>query len=80
MQLKTSVNKQGQIYIPSKVRNAIGIPLDKSKEVTLIGDMYALFIIPSELSPDDAVRSWEVIGEHLKHQQETKKQKGEPQQ
>lgn len=67
MRIKTSVNKQGQIYVPTKVRKEIGIPINEEKEVVLIGDMRVFLVVPSGLSSKEALESLEVISKHLEH-------------
>jgi len=65
MEIKTSINKQGQIYIPKKVQNSIGLVPDKT--AIIIGNARAIFIIPHGMSREDALESLEVIKANLKH-------------
>jgi len=71
MEIKTSVNPQGQIYIPSKVREAIG--MKPKKQVILIGNARSVFVIPAEMSAEDALKSLEVIAKHLQHKKQMEK-------
>ncbi|GAH48424.1 unnamed protein product, partial [marine sediment metagenome] len=57
MRIKTSVNPRGQIYIPKKIREAIGMKVGEINEITLIGDASTLFIIPIDFDAYDALKS-----------------------
>jgi len=70
MKIKTSVNPKGQIYIPTKIREAVGMELNNYNDVVLIGNAKALFIIPVGLKAKDALKSLEVIAKHLEHEEE----------
>lgn len=69
MELKTSVNPQGQVYIPSKIRESIG--MEPTKLVILIGNSKTLFLIPAKMTPQEALKSLEVIQFHLQHKMES---------
>lgn len=62
------MNPQGQVYIPSKIREATG--LERSKEIILIGNARSIFIIPANLSSEEALKSLSVISKHLEHEAE----------
>lgn len=68
MRLKTNISKLGQIYIPKKERQKIG--MDKTADIDYIADARAILLIPSDFSAEDALKSIEVIRRHLKHEAE----------
>ena len=65
MEIETSINDQGQVYIPSKIKKAIG--LIPNKKIILIGNARSIFLIPLDMTPEEALGSLEVIEKHLKH-------------
>jgi len=70
MRLKTTVNKYGQVYVPAKIREAIGLPKEMEADIDYIADMKSILLIPSYLSAKEALKSLEVIRNHLKHEAE----------
>ena len=69
MRLKTQFNEYGQVYIPAKIRKAIGISKKpKGASIDFIADMRTILLIPPELSAKEALKSLEVIQKHLKHE------------
>ena len=76
MKIETSVNAQGQIYIPQKIRDATGLTPDR--KIVLVGDTRAIFVFPTTLSSEDALKSLDMVSRHLKHEAEmSKKEKSE---
>jgi len=73
MELKTSVNPYGQIYIPANVRKATGLVLDK--KVIIIGNARTVFIIPNEMTAEEALESLAVINTHLEHRMKIENRK-----
>ena len=64
METTASMNKQGQIYIPKKVQNAIG--LIPTKKIIIMGDVRSIFIFPHEMPKEEALEALEFIKANLK--------------
>ena len=65
MRLKTTINKQGQIYIPSKVQAEIGLVPKTETEIEYIANRKTILILPPNLTPQQALRSIDIIRQDL---------------
>lgn len=74
MRLKTTINKQGQIYIPSKIQDAIGLTPKTETEIEYIANRKTILILPPNLTSEQALRSIDIIRQDLEDEIKEKKE------
>ena len=75
MRLKTTINKQGQIYIPTKIQAEMGLNPQKSPEIGYIANRKTILLLPPNLTPEQALRSIDIIRQDLEDEIKENKEK-----